>query len=151
MSADIELPQYVESFFRERLVRQLGASNCTIQAYRDGLKLLINYIAEKKKTAPQDLRFGDLSRGVVIDFLDYLEVCVFDFVEDHLGNAVAPLHGKRFFAEIKQDNADDAAVIRIDGAGGIEDADGVMQCETAAGSHLRLVTPRDREPQSRCD
>lgn len=73
MSAEIELPQYVESFFRDRLVRQRGASNCTIEAYRDGLKLLINYLAERKKIAPQDLRFDDLSRGVVIDFLDHLE------------------------------------------------------------------------------
>ncbi|MFO7697482.1 MAG: tyrosine-type recombinase/integrase [Anaerolineae bacterium] len=73
MSADMDLPQYVESFFRDRLVRQIGASNCTIRAYRDGLKLLINYIAEKKKIAPHNLRFDDLSRGMVIDFLDYLE------------------------------------------------------------------------------
>jgi integrase/recombinase XerD len=73
MSAEITLPQYVESFFRDRLARQLRASDCTVQAYRDGLKLLFGYVAERLGKSPQALRFDDLSREMVLAFLDHLE------------------------------------------------------------------------------
>lgn len=73
MSTDIRLARYVESFFRDRLARQKGASECTVQAYRDGLKLFFGYAAEMLAKAPQELYIDDFSRDVVLGFLDHAE------------------------------------------------------------------------------
>ena len=73
MNAEIKLAHYVESFFRDRLARQLRASGCTVQAYRDSLKLFFGHVAERSGKAPRELQFEDLSRDGVVEFLDNLE------------------------------------------------------------------------------
>lgn len=73
MSAIILLSRHVESFFRDRLVRQLKVSDNTIHAYRDSLKLFFNHIAEQTGKPPHLLEIEDLSRDAVIEFLNHLE------------------------------------------------------------------------------
>ena len=50
----------LQGFFTERLVRQLQASPQTISAYRDTIKLLLMFAAQKTKKAPSRLTIDDL-------------------------------------------------------------------------------------------
>ena len=63
----------LESFFRRRLVDQRNASPATIASYRDGLRLLVRYVAEKLGRAPSALAIADLDRDVILAFLAQLE------------------------------------------------------------------------------
>lgn len=63
----------LEGFFTERLVRQLQASPQTVSAYRDTIKLLLMFAAQKTKKAPSRLAIDDLDAGCVGAFLNYLD------------------------------------------------------------------------------
>ncbi|WP_433600738.1 tyrosine-type recombinase/integrase [Nocardia sp. CA-135953] len=63
----------LQGFFAERLVRQLQASPQTISAYRDTMKLLLLFAAEKAKTAPSHLMIDHLDAVTVGAFLAYLD------------------------------------------------------------------------------
>jgi site-specific recombinase XerD len=63
----------VQAFFTERLVRQRRASPHTVAAYRDTLRLLLVYAAQRHATSPAKLDFADLDAPVIAAFLDYLE------------------------------------------------------------------------------
>ncbi len=67
--------------------------------------------------------------------------------DDHLGDAHATGDAERFGAEIDQDDLHLAAIIRVDGAGRVEDGDAVLMGESRPRAHLRLVPfgKRDRE------
>ena len=63
----------LESFFTQRLTRQLQASPATLSAYKDALRLLLRFTASRLDTAVDRLDIQDLSYEVVLAFLDFLE------------------------------------------------------------------------------
>jgi integrase/recombinase XerD len=63
----------VQAFFTERLARQRRASPHTIAAYRDTLRLLLGFAAERAGTVPCRLGFADLAAPVITAFLDHCE------------------------------------------------------------------------------
>jgi integrase len=63
----------LQGFFTERLVRQLQASPQTISAYRDTIKLLLMFAAQKTKKTPSRLTIDDLDAVTVGAFLSYLD------------------------------------------------------------------------------
>jgi Phage integrase, N-terminal SAM-like domain/Phage integrase family len=63
----------VQAFFTERLARQRRASPHTIAAYRDTLRLLLAFAAERAATVPCRLGFADLTAPVITAFLDHCE------------------------------------------------------------------------------
>ena len=73
MTAAAPLAGLLESFFHRRLVQQRNASPATIASYRDSLRLLVVYAAERTGRPPCRLEVTDLDRDVVLDFLDHLE------------------------------------------------------------------------------
>lgn len=71
--ANTQLPKLIESFFRHRLVAQRNASSATVATFRDALRLLVVFAAERSGKAPSALAVADLDRDVVLAFLDHLE------------------------------------------------------------------------------
>ncbi len=67
------LGDLLESFFRRRLIAQRRASPHTVAAYRDALRLLLIFAAERHGKPPSGLALEDLDRDVVLAFLDHLE------------------------------------------------------------------------------
>lgn len=63
----------VESFFTEYLPQQRGASVHTVRAYRDALKLLFQFVAQRRGRAVASLELNDLNAEMVCQFLDYIE------------------------------------------------------------------------------
>jgi integrase/recombinase XerD len=63
----------VQAFFTERLIRQRRASGHTISAYRDTLRLLLNFAAARTGTSPCHLDIADLGAPVIAAFLDHLQ------------------------------------------------------------------------------
>jgi site-specific recombinase XerD len=63
----------VESFFTTYLPRQRGASAHTMRAYRDTLKLLLEYAAQRRSRAVAALELDDLDADTVAGFLDHIE------------------------------------------------------------------------------
>ena len=64
----------LQAFFTERLIRQRQASPATVAAYRDALRLLVGYVAERSGKAPSGIGFEDLDAPVITAFLEHLEV-----------------------------------------------------------------------------
>jgi site-specific recombinase XerD len=73
MSAHSSLPSLLESFFRHRMTKQRNASHSTIASYRDALRMLILFGAERTKRKPCELTVADLDRDLILAFLDDLE------------------------------------------------------------------------------
>jgi integrase/recombinase XerD len=63
----------LQAFFTDRLVRQRQASPQTIAAYRDTLRLLLVFAADRTGTAPSALDVGEIDAPLVGAFLDHLE------------------------------------------------------------------------------
>jgi integrase/recombinase XerD len=55
------------------LIRQRHASSHTIAAYRDALRLLLGYAAERTGRAPSALDIADVDAPLIGGFLDHLE------------------------------------------------------------------------------
>jgi site-specific recombinase XerD len=68
-----ELFAFVESFFIEYLPRQRGASAHTIRAYRDTLKLLFAFVAQRRGCDVSALGLDDIDVEAITAFLDYIE------------------------------------------------------------------------------
>jgi integrase/recombinase XerD len=73
MSAHPSLATLLESFFRNRLTKQRNASPSTIASYRDALRMLILFAAERTGRKPCALAIEDLDRDLILAFLDELE------------------------------------------------------------------------------
>lgn len=67
------LTPYVRSFFRDYLVAQRNASPNTVLGYRDSLKLLLVFAADRARRAVTDLRLDNVDPDTVLAFLDHLE------------------------------------------------------------------------------
>jgi len=63
----------VQAFFTERLISQRRASPHTIAGYRDAIRLLLNFAAQRTGTVPCRLDFTDLDAPVISAFLDHIE------------------------------------------------------------------------------
>ena len=63
----------LQAFFTDRLVGQRQASPHTIAAYRDTLRLLLRFAAERRGIEPSKLTVDDLDADLVGAFLDHLE------------------------------------------------------------------------------
>jgi site-specific recombinase XerD len=63
----------LQSFFTDRLLRQRQVSPRTITAYRDSLRLLLNWVHDTKRIQPHRLDWADLDAGTITAFLDHLE------------------------------------------------------------------------------
>jgi site-specific recombinase XerD len=74
MSAHLSLAPLLESFFRGRLTNQRNASPSTVASYRDALRMLVLFVAERTRRQPSALGVADFDRDLVLAFLDELEV-----------------------------------------------------------------------------
>jgi site-specific recombinase XerC len=63
----------LQSFFTDRLTRQLRASPHTVAGYRDTFRLLLRYLVEKVDKEPYEFTLDDLDPGSITDFLESLE------------------------------------------------------------------------------
>ncbi len=63
----------LEAFFTERLVRQRQASPHTLVAYRDTMRLLLGFAAQRTGKQPSRLEIDDLDAPLIGCFLDHLE------------------------------------------------------------------------------
>jgi len=63
----------LQAFFTERLIGQRHASPNTIAAYRDTLRLLLAFAAERLGRQPCELHLGDLDADLIAAFLTHLE------------------------------------------------------------------------------
>ena len=63
----------LQGFFTERLARQRQASPATVASYRDSLRLLVSFAADRTSKAPSALDFDDLDAEVITAFLTHLE------------------------------------------------------------------------------
>ena len=70
----------LQAFFTERLVRQRQASPHTVAAYRDAMRLLVRFAAERHGIEPTKLDIGDVDATLISAFLDDRE--------RHRGNSV---------------------------------------------------------------
>jgi integrase/recombinase XerD len=64
----------LQGFFTDRLIRQRQASGHTITAYRDALKLLLAFAAQRTGKPPHALDIADLDAPQVGAFLQHLEI-----------------------------------------------------------------------------
>ncbi len=63
----------VQSFFENHLRRVRGASEHTVRAYRDALKLLFAFLANSGRRSIADLRLDDVRAESVLAFLHHVE------------------------------------------------------------------------------
>src|ERR1051325_5809652 len=64
----------IQSFFTDRLQKQLGASPYTVAAYRDAFRLFLRFASECLGRAPSELRLEDLDAAFLGKFLEDLEL-----------------------------------------------------------------------------
>lgn len=63
----------LQAFFTDRLIAQKHASAHTIAAYRDTIRLLLAFAAQRAGKPPSDLDIDDLAAPLIGAFLDHLE------------------------------------------------------------------------------
>ncbi len=68
-----KLAPTLQAFFTERLIQQRQASQHTVAAYRDTLKMLVVYASKCKAIPPSRLDIDDLDAHLISSFLDHLE------------------------------------------------------------------------------
>jgi integrase/recombinase XerD len=66
-------PSLLQSFFTDRLLRQLQASPHTIAGYRDCFRLLLHFVQERLGKMPSQLRIDNLDAAFIGLFLDHLQ------------------------------------------------------------------------------
>ena len=66
-------PALLQSFFTDRLLRQMRASPHTVASYRDTFRLLLRHATARRGKAPSALTLEDIDPSLVVDFLDRLE------------------------------------------------------------------------------
>jgi site-specific recombinase XerD len=74
MNGHPSLASLLESFFHHRLTKQRNASRSTIASYRDALRLLILFVAERTGRKPSSLAVEHIDRDTILAFLDELEL-----------------------------------------------------------------------------
>ena len=69
----IEIATPMHGFFEQHLLAQRGLSGHTVLAYRDTLKLFLEFVCQRRRKTCAALMLADLTADQVRDFLDYLE------------------------------------------------------------------------------
>lgn len=64
---------YIRTFFEDHLVRRRNLSHNSIWSYRDAIKLLLQFMAQRTHKAVPMLQVADINEQVVLDFFKYLE------------------------------------------------------------------------------
>ena len=65
--------ELLETFFLNRLMNEMQASQHTIGSYRDTFKMLMIFASEKLKKQPSKFEIKDLDAVLISDFLNHLE------------------------------------------------------------------------------
>ncbi len=73
MSAS-SFPSFLQRFFTDWLLKQLGASQHTVAGYRDTFRLLLRFAAEHLGRSPSELRIEDLDASFLGKFIEHLEL-----------------------------------------------------------------------------
>lgn len=68
-----DLAPHVSAWLRERLPRELGASENTCETYTHALRLWFEYAAKHHKVSPSQLTLEQLDASTVTGFCEYLE------------------------------------------------------------------------------
>ncbi len=68
-----DLPTLVTAFFTNHLGAERNVSPRTAMAYRDAMKLLLCFLAERRRCHVSQLDVGDLTAEPIVDFLEHLE------------------------------------------------------------------------------
>jgi site-specific recombinase XerD len=63
----------VQAFFTQRLIRERNASPHTIAAYRDTIRLLLQFAAQRRGREPSMLDIAELDADTIAAFLDHLQ------------------------------------------------------------------------------
>lgn len=63
----------LQTFFTDYMQRQRKASPHTIAAYRDAVRLLLAFTAQRSGKQPHKLDIGDLDVQLIVAFLDHIE------------------------------------------------------------------------------
>ncbi|MGO9892395.1 MAG: tyrosine-type recombinase/integrase [Solirubrobacteraceae bacterium] len=63
----------VQAFFTQRLIQERNASPHTIAAYRDTIRLLLRFAAQRRGREPSMLDIADLDADTVAEFLEHLQ------------------------------------------------------------------------------
>lgn len=69
-----DFAKYLTEFLSVYLPTQKNVSRNTIRSYRDTFKLLIKYCQEIKQIAIERMPLNDLSKELIVDFLQWLEI-----------------------------------------------------------------------------
>ena len=68
-----DLATSIRGFFEQHLLSQRGLSSHTILAYRDGLKLFLEFVCRRRRKTCAALTLEDLTADAVRGFMDHLE------------------------------------------------------------------------------
>ncbi|MEI7836701.1 MAG: site-specific integrase [Planctomycetota bacterium] len=63
----------LQNFFLERLINQRNVSPCTVAAYRDTFRILLQYLQEHHHKSAANVTLSDLDAPRILAFLDHLE------------------------------------------------------------------------------
>ena len=69
-----DFTHYLTKFFAEHLPSIKGLSTNTVSSYKDTFLLFINFLDNEKKTNIDKLMIKDITKEIVEDFLNYLEI-----------------------------------------------------------------------------
>lgn len=73
MTSNSVLARHLHTFFHEYLIAQRSLSSHTVLAYRDALKLYLQFAAERRGKPVTGLVLEDMNAEVALAFLDHLE------------------------------------------------------------------------------
>ncbi len=90
----------LQAFFTDRLLGQRGASPNTIAAYRDTMRLLLGFAADRTGTRPCQLDVADLDAPLVAAFLAHLETVRNNSVRTR-NNRLAAIHSLLGYAALR--------------------------------------------------
>jgi site-specific recombinase XerD len=90
----------LQAFFTDRLIGQRDASSHTIAAYRDTIRLLLRYTADRTHKQPCELDIADIDAPLVGAFLDHLERDRHNTVRTR-NNRLAAIHSLFRYASLR--------------------------------------------------
>jgi len=64
----------LQQFFVDYLIGQRNVSPRTVASYRDTFRLFLHFVEEHVGRPPHKLRLTDFDAGLILDFLNHLEV-----------------------------------------------------------------------------
>ena len=68
-----DFAKHLSNFLSKYLPGQLNASPHTVVSYRDTFKLFLSFCEAKRGVSPERIRMETITKGLIVDFLDWLE------------------------------------------------------------------------------